>query len=76
MRRAGMPQLIGLALAGAGLYAGYKWLSKELRRATVGAERAREELRRRASERTGMPKDLGALQWDEKSGVYRPAGKS
>jgi hypothetical protein len=63
-----MPQLIGLAFVGAGLYAGYKWLSKELRR-------AREELRHRTSDRTGLPKDLGPLEWDEKLGVYRPANK-
>jgi hypothetical protein len=74
MQRARMPQLIGLALAGAALYAGLKRLSKELRRAAEAAERARGELRRRAGENTA-PKDLGALEWDEKAGVYRPAGK-
>jgi hypothetical protein len=70
-----MPQLIGLALAGAALYAGYKQLSKVLRRAAQAAELARAELRRRAGENTSGPKDLGALEWDEKAGVYRPAGK-
>ena len=75
MQRARMPQLIGLALAGAALYAGYKRLSKELRRAAQAAERARAEFRRRAGEATSGPKDLGALEWDEKAGVYRPSGK-
>jgi hypothetical protein len=75
MQRARMPQLIGLALAGAALYAGYKRLAKELRRAADAAERARAEFRRRAGESAGGPKDLGALEWDEKAGVYRPAGK-
>jgi hypothetical protein len=71
-----MPQLVVLALIGAGLYAGYKWLSRELRRAAEAAERAREELQRRAAEAAGGPKDLGRLEWDEKAGVYRPAQKS
>jgi hypothetical protein len=70
-----MPQLIGLALAGAALYAGYKRLSKELRRATEAAERARAELRRRAGEGPRSPRNLGALEWDERARVYRPAGK-
>jgi hypothetical protein len=74
MQRARMPQLIGLALAGAALYAGFRRLSKELRRAAEAAERTRGELRRRAGEGTAA-KDLGALEWDEKAGVYRPAGK-
>lgn len=64
-----MPQLIGWALAGAALYAGYKWLAKGLRR-------ARAELGRRGGERTGAPKDLGELEWDAKAGVYRPVSKS
>jgi hypothetical protein len=76
MQRARMPQLIGLAIAGAALYAGYKRLSKELRRAAEAGERVRAELRRRAGETTSSPKDLGPLEWDEKGGVYRPAGKN
>jgi hypothetical protein len=71
-----MPQLIVLALVGAGLYAGYKWVSRKLRRASEAAERAREELARRTAEAAEGPKDLGRLEWDEKAGVYRPAGKN
>lgn len=75
-----MPQLIALALAGAGLYAGYKWLAKEIGKAGAEAERMREAAERRAgSSETGDPnsgtgplKDLGALEWDEAAGVYRP----
>jgi hypothetical protein len=75
MQRTRMPQLIGLAFVAAGLYAGYRWLSKEFRRAAEAAEQAREALRQRTGDMTGLPKDLGPLEWDEKSGVYRPTGK-
>ena len=68
-----MPQLIALALAGAGLYVGYRWLARELQRATQAAAQARAERERQAAEVTGAPKDLGALVWDEKAGVYRPS---
>ena len=54
-----MPQLLLLLAAGAGLYSGYKWFSRELAKASVNAK-----------ERGA--KDLGALVWDEKLGAYRP----
>ncbi|MGE8944267.1 hypothetical protein ACO2I3_20380 [Leptospira interrogans] len=65
-----MPQVIALAIAGAGLFAGYKWLSREVRRALDRME-AEEELQR-APAKAAMPKDLGALEWDQETGVYRP----
>ncbi len=69
-----MPQVIALILAGAGLYAGYKWVAKQLTSAAEEAARAREEeLVRRQGEATGAPRDLGALEFDEKSGVYKPS---
>lgn len=68
-----MPQLIALMVAGAGLYAGYKWVARQLTQAAEDAARAREDLAKRAAEAAGAPKDLGALEWDEKSGVYKPA---
>ncbi len=68
-----MPQVIALVLAGAGLYAGYRWVSREVRRALAAAEEAQEELRTRAAKVSGMPKDLGSLEWDEETGVYRPS---
>jgi hypothetical protein len=63
-----MPQLIALALVGAGLYAGYKWLSGKARRAVAEAER-------RAAEAAGAPRDLGVLEWDAAAGVYRPRNR-
>ena len=68
-----MPQLIALALVGAGLYAGYKWLSKVVRRHGQAAARAQEEALRGAAEAAMGPKDLGSLVWDEQAGVYRPS---
>lgn len=63
-----MPHLIGLILLGAGIYAGYRGFVRL-------ADRMREELQR-AQEEAHRPvvveKDLGALEYDPVSGVYRP----
>lgn len=71
-----MPQVIALVLAGAGLYAGYRWVSREIRRALAAASEAQEELRNQATKVSGVPKDLGALEWDEEAGVYRPSKRA
>lgn len=72
-----MPQLLLLVAAGAGLYTGYRWVSREMTRAMDAAARAEADLRKRASHAAGSgPKDLGALEWDEKSGAYRPKSTS
>jgi hypothetical protein len=65
-----MPQLFVLALIGAGLYAGYRWVrtAKEL---VADVRRADEELHRWTGGR--IEKDLGALEYDPVSGVYRPS---
>jgi hypothetical protein len=66
-----VPQVIALALLGAGLYAGYRWITRALREIGDGMQRADEELRRQ--EATGrIEKNLGALEYDPASGVYRP----
>jgi hypothetical protein len=67
-----MPQLIVVALAGAGIYAGFRWVSREFRRALEAAEKTPDEVAQRAGERL-MPKDLGTLEWDAETGVYRPS---
>ena len=66
-----MPQVIALALLGAGLYAGYRWLARTA--SGIGAEmgHAEDELGQEAAGR--IEKDLGALEYDPKSGLYRPA---
>ncbi len=67
-----MPHLIALAVVGAGLYAGYRWASREFAKAAAEAERVKEEMQRKAAGATAGPKDLGRLEWDAEAGVYRP----
>jgi len=72
-----MPQVFALMLAGAGLYAGYRWLARQVMHAADDARAAREDLSRRAAQAgAGLPKDLGELEWDERAGVYRPRQQS
>ena len=67
-----MPQLIVAFAVGAGLYAVTRLLAKTLE-AQNAAQRQRAEAtaRGKASAAQG-PKNLGALEWDETSGVYKP----
>ncbi len=65
-----MPQLVLLLGVGAGLVAGYKWVSREVERQKEAA-RARAEAQRTANAERSA-KDLGTLEWDEASGAYRP----
>lgn len=70
-----MPPLIALALAGAGVYAGYKFFSKLMEQAQTPAKSDAERWKKEAATaaaRKGEPKDLGGLEWDEKLGAYRP----
>lgn len=64
-----MPQLVGLVLIGAGLYAGYRAL---VRVASTMAGELEPEVRPNAV----AVRDLGALEYDPVTGVYRPAGRS
>jgi hypothetical protein len=66
-----MPQVFALALIGAGAFAGYRWISRQLDAIAKAANQAEAELRR-ATESAAQPKDLGQLEWDAASGVYRP----
>jgi hypothetical protein len=65
-----MPQLIALALVGAGLYAGYRWFARTAKEVTAEIRRSEDELRRRAG--LVLEKDMGELEYDPASGVYRP----
>jgi len=69
-----MPQLIVLALLGAGLYAGYRWVARNTKQIAAEMRRAEEELRRRAAG-GALEKDMGRLEYDPASGVYKPAGR-
>ncbi|MCB1512030.1 MAG: hypothetical protein KDJ36_14105 [Hyphomicrobiaceae bacterium] len=66
-----MPQLIALALVGAGVYVGYRWVSKRVGEIAREAERRAAEAKA-AQSRAGEPQDRGALEWDADAGVYRP----
>jgi len=69
-----MPHVVAFVLIGAGVAAGLTWAAKELRRASHNPRLARQKPRRRPHVTTS-PKDLGALEWDAKAGVYRPSAK-
>jgi hypothetical protein len=60
-----MPQLVVLGLLGAGLYAGYRLIAREVRRAVAAAEAELSSAKR-------VPRDLGTLEWDAEARVYRP----
>jgi hypothetical protein len=68
-----MPQVVAAVLIGAGIAAGFKWIAKEMARAADEARVAHGKMGHRNV--STAPKDLGALEWDAKSGVYRPATK-
>lgn len=64
---------VGVMIAGAGIgaaiYAGYRWLSREIMKRAAEVQR---EARQRQQRTAEAPKDLGALEWDDRAGVYRP----
>lgn len=64
-----MPQLLLLALAGAGIVAGYHWVKRQIEAEQTLARQEREV----AGAKTGAMRDLGPLAWDEATGSYRPA---
>jgi hypothetical protein len=69
-------QLVALALTlGAGAYAGYRWCTRSAQAHEVTAELlAQDELCRNPA---GRPeRNLGALEYDPASGVYRPVRRS
>ncbi|MFN3743072.1 MAG: hypothetical protein ACK4TL_00055 [Hyphomicrobiaceae bacterium] len=67
-----MPQLVGLIVVGAGLYAAYKAIGRIAQQVSEQMARAEEELNRRTAEVRVTEKDLGALEWDDVQQVYRP----
>jgi hypothetical protein len=66
-----MPQLIVVALVGAGFYAAYRWMTRASEAITGELRRAEEELRQRTPDGR-IEKNLGRLEYDPASGVYRP----
>jgi hypothetical protein len=67
-----MPPFIALVLAGAGLYAGYKLMTKLVEQAQRESPAEVDRRRRETAAAKGGPKDLGELEWDSASGAYKP----
>ena len=69
-----MPQFIGLVLIWGACIAGYKTVRHIAGRMTAEAERAAREAQRNHAGTAGEAgiKDLGALELDPNSGVYKP----
>jgi len=70
-----MPHVIILALLGAAAYAGYRLLARASREIAAELRRRQEEVER-ASAPLPVERDLGSLEYDATSGVYRPARRS
>jgi hypothetical protein len=66
-----VPQLIVLALVGAAVYAAYRWVWRPARTIVAEVRRAEDELRRAATAGS-VEKDMGTLEYDPRTGVYRP----
>jgi hypothetical protein len=65
-----MPQLALLAALGVGAYAGFRWLKRAAE--TISADMKTAEARVRERDAAGRLKDLGQLEYDPVSGLYRP----
>lgn len=61
-----MPQLIVVILAGVGLWAGYRWFRKEMKRVQSDLKDAEAILRKKEG------KDIPTLEPDPETGTYRP----
>jgi hypothetical protein len=69
-----MPQVIALALLlGGGVYTGCRWFRRPTRKGEAEL-RADDELRQSPTGR--IERDLGALEYDPASGVYKPVRRS
>jgi hypothetical protein len=66
-----VPQLVVLALLGVGAYAGYRLILRASREIAAELRRTSEELAGGSSP-AQVERDLGSLEFDAKSGVYRP----
>ena len=69
-----MPQVVAAVFAGLGVYAGLKWLSDKIERKFQEAAQVMAEMeeRERKAAAARPPKDLGTLEYDPVSRVYKP----
>jgi len=63
-----MPQILAAALIGAGVYAGYRFARARLSKTDKGVGEAAK------TAASAQPRDLGTLEADPATGVYRPRG--
>ena len=68
-----MPQLVGLMLIGAGVWASYRAIQRWSRRAADDRRQAENALQARDS--IAAERDLGALHLDPETGVYKPVSR-
>lgn len=66
-----MPQLMIAAVLGAGLYAGARFVARVAQKMADEARRTQDDLVRQAT--GAVEKNLGNLEYDPATGVYRPA---
>jgi hypothetical protein len=66
--------VFALVIAGAGLYAGFKWISRVMADAQQAARKRDADGREAVGRGSRGPKDLGKLEYDPATGVYRPRG--
>jgi hypothetical protein len=69
-----MPQIVAVVLIGAGIAAGVKWIAKEVAKVAQATRLATEDIKPHEP-MSVAPRDLGALEYDAETGVYRPSGK-
>jgi hypothetical protein len=67
-----MPHVIALILLGAGVYAGYRGFVRVAGRMREDLQRTEDEMPRPVV----VEKDLGTLEYDPSTGVYRPRQRS
>ncbi len=72
-----MPPFVILALAGAGAYAGYRFFSKLVEMAATPGREEQDRARQAKASPQGNreTRDLGELEFDAASGVYKPKNK-
>jgi len=72
-----MPPLVLFAVVGAGCYAGYKLFTKLIEQAGTPSREDQDRARaaRAARQAGSVTRDLGELEFDAATGVYRPKNK-
>jgi hypothetical protein len=74
-----MPQVVLLAAIGGALYAGYRALTRVSQAMTAELRRGEELAAHKRAQNSGdgtAARDLGTLELDPRSGVYKPTPKS